>query len=94
MIIVAGALHVDPQQRQAYLDSCIEVTVAARRAPGCVDFHLSADPIEPGRINVFEQWESVEAVEQFRGAGPSSEQAATILAASVFQHEIHRSTPL
>ncbi|MDP2293519.1 MAG: antibiotic biosynthesis monooxygenase [Actinomycetota bacterium] len=94
MIIVAGALHVDPQERQEYLDSCVDVIVAARRAPGCVDFHLSADLIEPGRINVFEQWESAEAVEQFRGAGPSSEQAATILAASVFQHEVHHSSPL
>lgn len=94
MIIVAGALQVDDTERQAYLESCLEVIVAARLSPGCIDFHLSADPIEPGRINVFEQWESVEAVEQFRGSGPSSEQTAAIRSATVIQHEIGSSTQL
>lgn len=88
MIIVAGRLYVDPGERQAYLDGCRTVIEQARRAPGCVDFHLTADPLEPGRINVYEQWESVADVEAFRGSGPSSEQAATIDDAQVFQHEI------
>ncbi len=26
--------------------------------PGCLDFALSADLVEPGRINIFERWES------------------------------------
>lgn len=94
MIIVSGALWVDAGKRDGYIDDCLEVTRAAREADGCVDFHLSADPIEPGRINVFEQWESVEAVEAFRGSGPSSEQAAAILDAKVVQHGIASSTPL
>ena len=74
MVIVAGHVVVDAQQRDDYLSGCVEVVRHARRTPGCLDFSLSADLLEPGRINVFERWESVAAVEAFRGSGPSDEQ--------------------
>lgn len=94
MIIVAGFLRVHPDDRESYLSSCTPVIEMARSSRGCIDFHLSADAIEPGRINIFEQWESVEAVEAFRGSGPSDDQQAAILDASVMQHEVARSTSL
>jgi quinol monooxygenase YgiN len=55
---------------------------------------LAADPLERDRINVYEQWESVEAVEAFRGSGPSSEQTASIRDAQVFQHDVASSAKL
>ena len=94
MIIVAGALFVDPSERDEYLGGCREVITAARSAEGCLDFHLSADPVEPGRINVFERWASTAAVEAFRGSGPSGEQQAQILDAHVVQYEVAGETPL
>lgn len=94
MIIVSGALYVDEAERDAYLRDCREVVVAARQAEGCIDFHLTPDPIELDRINVYEQWESVEAVEAFRGSGPSSAQTAAIRGAHVFQHDVASSTRL
>lgn len=94
MIIVAGSLFVDPAERATYLAGCEDVMRQARQTPGCVDFQLSADALEPDRINVFEQWESVEAVEAFRGFGPSQEQQTAIRDARVMQHEIATSTVL
>lgn len=94
MIIVAGKLYVDAAARDAYLETCQQVIDLARGAPGCIDFHISADPVEADRINVFEQWMSVADVEAFRGSGPSSEQTATIRDARVFQHEIASSEQL
>ena len=88
MIIVSGSIRVDARQRRTYLEGCREVVESARSAPGCIDFHVSPDPIESDRINVYEQWESVADVEAFRGSGPSADQAATIRDAAVFQHEI------
>jgi quinol monooxygenase YgiN len=58
VIVVAGSVRVDAEARDAYLDGCREVVAAAREAPGCLDFALSADLLEPDRINVFERWES------------------------------------
>ena len=92
MIIVSGQIHVDDSD--AYLASCREVIELARVAPGCLDFHLSPDPLEADRINIYEQWDSVAAVEAFRGHGPSSEQTGAIRDAAVFQHEIASSQRL
>ncbi len=67
---------------------------AARAAPGCHDFYLAEDPLDPGRINVFEAWEDSESVERFRGSGPTEDQKGTILDARVEQHEIASTTLL
>ncbi len=88
MVIVAGHVVVDPQQRDGYLSGCVEVVRQARRAAGCLDFSLSADLLEPGRVNIFERWESRAAVEAFRGGGPSDEQGAAIRAASVAEYDV------
>ena len=88
MVIVAGHIVVDPSQRDDYLSGCVDVVGQARSAPGCLDFAISADAIDPGRVNVFERWVSQAAVEAFRGSGPSDEQGAAILSASVCEYDV------
>ena len=88
MIIVAGHLQVAPEHRAAYLSDCREVVGLARTTPGCHDFALSPDPIEPGRINIFERWDSVEDVEAFRGSDPGGPNTATIIDAHVEQYDV------
>jgi quinol monooxygenase YgiN len=56
MIIVAGSLTVAPDQRADYLAGCEVVVEQAPRAPGCLDFALSSDLLDPARINVYERW--------------------------------------
>ena len=90
MIVVAGSLRVDAEARNGYLDSCREVVAAAREAPGCLDFAISADLLEPGRINVFERRESSEALERFRGSGPPGDQLAQLLEIRVSEYEIRK----
>ncbi|MFI7704669.1 putative quinol monooxygenase [Nonomuraea sp. NPDC049480] len=88
MVIVAGHLVVDPQQRERYLADCVGIIELARRAPGCLDFAISADLVDVGRINVFERWESQTAVEAFRSSGPSDTQRAAMLGASVAEYDV------
>ena len=88
MIIVAGWLRVDQQQRQEYLDACRPVIEATRLVPVCMDFYLTADPLEDDRINVFERRKDVDSVKRFRGSGPSGEQQAVIIEAQIHQHDI------
>jgi quinol monooxygenase YgiN len=64
------------------------VIATARSAGGCIDFQLSADALDVGRINIFEQWNSAQDVEAFRGSGPSDDQQSMILDAHVEQHKI------
>lgn len=88
MVIVAGHIVVDPQQRESYLAGCVGVVEQARRARGCLDFAITADLVDAGRVNVFERWESRVDVEAFRGSGPDSEQAAAMLSASVAEYDV------
>ncbi|MEU4672239.1 antibiotic biosynthesis monooxygenase family protein [Amycolatopsis sp. NPDC023774] len=88
MFIVAGHLVVDPGRREAYLAGCARVVEQARGAPGCLGFSLTADLVDPGRIVVYERWESRAAVEAFRGSGSSDEQNAEILAAEVAEDDV------
>ena len=88
MVIVAGHIIVDPAERDAYLDGCVSVVKAARGADGCLDFAISADLVDPGRINIFERWESQAAVEQFRDGGPSDEQGAAMLKATMAEYHV------
>jgi quinol monooxygenase YgiN len=93
MIIVSGRIYVAPDRRDVFLAGSLEAVVQARRARGCLDFVVAADPIEPGRVNVYEQWVSAADLETFRGAGPGPELGADILNADVSRHEVSTSGP-
>lgn len=58
MVIVAGHITVDPERRESYLAGSMSVVEKARRADGCLDFAITADLLDPGRVNLFERWES------------------------------------
>ena len=88
MVIVAGHIVVEPDERAAYLAGCVAVVEQARRAPGCLDFSIAGDLVDPGRIDIFERWESQAAVEAFRGGGVSEEQGAAMLSASVAEYDV------
>ena len=88
MIIVAGALHVAPADRERYLAAVAGVAVLARRAAGCLDFVQAADPIDAGRINVFERWASDEDLHRFRTSGGLELEVPAVLAADVHKYRI------
>jgi quinol monooxygenase YgiN len=94
MVIVAGHVLVAPEHRQSYLASCTAVVEQARRTPGCLDFAVTADLVDPGRVDIFERWESRAAVEAFRGDGPNAEQTAMMLSASVVEYEVTQARSL
>ena len=94
MIIVAGHLIVAREARGHYLDGCRAVMSRARSTKGCLDFHLSADPLDDARINVYERWSGRAELDEFRSGGPGEEQATQIVAADVREFFCDRETKL
>ncbi|WP_328471679.1 antibiotic biosynthesis monooxygenase [Actinoplanes sp. NBC_00393] len=88
MIIIAGTLHVEPAQRDRYLTAAAESTELARQAPGCFDFAQSPDPLDPGRINIYERWESDAHLDAFRTAGGTEPDFPPLLFADVSKYRI------
>jgi quinol monooxygenase YgiN len=88
MLIIAGRLEVDPQDRERYLAAVGDVAGLARSAPGCLDFVQAPDPIEPGRINIYERWRSDEDLHRFRNSGGPESRTPPIRAADVHKYRI------
>jgi quinol monooxygenase YgiN len=58
MVIVGGAFEVDPSERDAFIAGRIDSIRRSRAEPGCIEYVIAADPVDPGRAVLFERWES------------------------------------
>jgi quinol monooxygenase YgiN len=88
VLIIAGRLIVDPDDRARFLAASEDVVDLARRSTGCLDFVQAADPRDASRINVFERWDSEEHLLAFRGAGQPSADSPPIRSADVKRYVI------
>ena len=91
-----GASHGDrgrahrrqPRTAQSYLAGCQGVVLQARHAACCLDYAITGDLLDPGRVDIFERRESQAFVEAFRGSGPSDDQSAVMISASVAEYDL------
>jgi quinol monooxygenase YgiN len=92
MLIVAGSLYVRPEERDRWVEAHHDIVQIARRAPGCIDLYFCADPIDESRVNMFEQWESEEALQAWRAAAAPPPKPE-IRKATVLKYQISSSGP-
>jgi quinol monooxygenase YgiN len=88
VLIIAGWLMVAPSDRAAFLAANADVVGQARRATGCLDFVQAADPLDPGRINIFERWDTEDHLLAFRGVGQPESDSPPIQSADVKRYVI------
>lgn len=69
MLIVAGYLITEAEDRDAMVADGARAVSMARNAAGCLDFSITADTLDPRRVNIFERWETEEELLAFRGSG-------------------------
>ncbi len=92
MLIIAGKLYMAPKERDPWVEAHHDVVKRARSAPGWVDLYVSADPVEEGRVNIFEQWDSEELLEAWRAVADPPPKPE-ILGGTVQKYEISSSGP-
>jgi quinol monooxygenase YgiN len=93
MWIIAGHVTVDDDRRDEFVNAHRDLIVRARRAPGCLDVAITADPVEPGRIYNYERWESWEAVEAWRAQAHAPDTGIEMRDVEVEAYEIARARP-
>jgi len=93
MLIIAGKEYVAPEHRDAFVASYADLVRRARKAPGCLDVAVSADPIEAGRVNNFERWESEEHPAAWRAVAAAPTPATEVSDGDVMPYEISTSRP-
>ena len=88
MLIIAGHIEVPSEQRDAFVTAHQDLVERARRAPGCVDVAISADPVDPARVNNYELWESWDHVHSWRAVANAPDTGIPILRDDVQAYEI------
>lgn len=88
MIIVSGRIYVVPGSREMFLEKSMDAIRSARATPGCPDFVVAADPLEPDRVDVYEEWHSESELHAFRGPGPGSGITSLIESAHVAEYRV------
>ena len=63
MVIVEGSFELEPDDRDAFIASRLAMMRVSRAEPGCIEYTFSADPLDPGRVVLFERWESQAALD-------------------------------
>jgi quinol monooxygenase YgiN len=66
MVIIAGHMLVDEDERDAYVDAHSDLVTRARAFDGCIDLAITADTVDPRRVNTLEVWDSAEALDAWR----------------------------
>jgi quinol monooxygenase YgiN len=66
MLIIAGHAEVDAADRDRYVHAHRDLVRRARQAPGCLDVAITADPLDPARVNILERWTSQEDLDAWR----------------------------
>lgn len=66
MIIIAGYTRTDAAKRDGAVDAFKEMVERARAHDGCLDFSISADAVDPERVNLFECWRDQDALDAWR----------------------------
>jgi quinol monooxygenase YgiN len=92
-VIVAGWVTVDPKKRDAVVESFKDLILRARNAAGCLDLAITADPVDPCRINNFEFWQSEEALNAWRAVSKPPKRIARMVRVEVQKHVIQKSGP-
>ena len=92
VVIVGGIFEVEPDQRDKFLASRHESMRKSRAEPGCLEYVVSADPIEPGRVVLFERWAdqaSLDAhIAAIRQAPPSPDGAVAPKSATITVYDV------
>ena len=93
MVIVGGSFEVDPEQRDAFLAERHEMMHTSRGEDGCLEYTFAADPLEPGRVILYERWESQAALDAHLAAIAATT-AISPRSASITLYEVASERPL
>lgn len=66
MIIITGHVLVEPAERDAYVAAHRDLVSWARDADGCLHVAITADSVDPARINNAEVWRDADSLNSWR----------------------------
>lgn len=62
MLVIAGKIELDPAKREQAIAAAIEMMRETHKEKGCKSYVFSTSLEDPGTFQLFEEWESDEAL--------------------------------
>ena len=87
MIVIAGYTLRDATKRDAAVAAFAEMVGQARKQDGCIDFSISADPVDPERSNILEVWRDEKAWKAWRKVAKGPRSPAREMQVSLFRSD-------
>jgi quinol monooxygenase YgiN len=99
MLIIAGTITVNPEDREQFLALRHETVARARQMKGCLDYAFSADIVDPSCVRLFERWESEDDVAAWMVAHrsdpqPTDQPKVPIQRMDFLKHQISSTGPI
>jgi quinol monooxygenase YgiN len=96
MLIIAGTITVDPDDREKFLALRQDTVAKARQMKGCLEYAFSADIVDPSCVRLFERWESEDDVAAWMVAHHTDggEPAVPIQRMDFLKHQISSTSPI
>lgn len=63
MLVIAGTVAIDPEKVEVGTAAAVEMMQETRKESGCISYTFASSIEEPGRFQIFEEWESQEALD-------------------------------
>lgn len=89
-VTLAGTLDFDGRDVTSILLGARDLIAAAYAEPGCLHYAWTADVLTPGRVRVFEEWETIETLCAHLGAEPYVRMAAYLDGAGLTAAEVSK----
>jgi quinol monooxygenase YgiN len=98
MVIVAGSFEIKPEDRDEFLAGRADSMRASRGEAGNLEYTMSADPVDPGRVVLFERWEDQASLDAHLAAmgnqPPPTGRAVAPTSASIAIYDVAGVRPL
>ena len=92
MVIVGGTFELEPDKRDLFLASRADMMRTSRGEPGCLEYTFCADPLDAGRVVLFERWADQDALDAHivirRADTPSSETDVVPISSSIMIYDV------
>jgi quinol monooxygenase YgiN len=97
VVIVGGVFKVLPGSQDAFLAERAALMHSSRAEPGCLEYTFSADPLDPGRVVVFERWATRADLDAHLAAlrsGPARPMTVSTESSAITIYDVSGESPL
>ena len=94
MVIVIGTFAVDPARRDEFLAERHQRMRTSRAEAGCLEYTFSADPLDPGRVLLFERWAGQAELDAHLAGPPGPPTAVAASTFSITLYDVVGERPL